>query len=289
MGLCRGVLACALSVPVMASAAAAPFTWSTAPGDCSFLAGGFGPGGGSGSEDPFPFFFSFGIGGGTNGAAAGGQAIFNASGVRFNFGTFQAMWYGNGASSYAIARGRLTFTPTVPNLSYSFGGFLTMLEEGVSSNLSTCAVELHPDYPHPPSLYTNNFAATGTCVLWTPGAPQLGAQTGDLVQGQQYVMNWEFKVIMTGDTDPTAKVAFKNKAGPYFEFRLYQRPCPGDLSGDGYVDDTDFVAFAAAYSIFDCADPAMPPGCPSDVNNDGFVDDADFVIFAQAYENLVCP
>jgi hypothetical protein len=94
---------------------------------------------------------------------------------------------------------------------------------------------------------------------------------------------------MTGQTDPTAVYEIKLKNGPHFRFRLYQRPCPGDLSGDGYVDDTDFVAFATAYNIFDCADPMMPPGCPSDVNGDGYVDDADFVVFAQAYENLVCP
>lgn len=66
-------------------------------------------------------------------------------------------------------------------------------------------------------------------------------------------------------------------------------PCPGDLNGDGFVDDSDFVFFVAAYNILDCADPAMPVGCPADLNGDGVVDDADFVVFVAGYDRLVCP
>ncbi len=66
-------------------------------------------------------------------------------------------------------------------------------------------------------------------------------------------------------------------------------PCPADFNADAFVDDADFVIFAAAYSLLDCADPAMPAGCPADLNRDSVVDDADFVIFATAYETLVCP
>lgn len=65
--------------------------------------------------------------------------------------------------------------------------------------------------------------------------------------------------------------------------------CVGDLNGDTFVDDSDFVIFASAYNILDCADPSMPAGCPADLNSDGFVDDTDFVIFAAAYNELVCP
>ncbi|MBL8876763.1 MAG: hypothetical protein JNM86_13285 [Phycisphaerae bacterium] len=65
--------------------------------------------------------------------------------------------------------------------------------------------------------------------------------------------------------------------------------CPGDLNADGLVDDADFVIFAAAYNLLDCADVSMPAGCPADLNSDGVVDDADFVIFAAAYNELVCP
>lgn len=64
--------------------------------------------------------------------------------------------------------------------------------------------------------------------------------------------------------------------------------CPADLTGEGFVEDADFVIFANAYNILDCEDAAMPLGCPADFNLDGFVDDADFVIFAAAYDALVC-
>lgn len=65
--------------------------------------------------------------------------------------------------------------------------------------------------------------------------------------------------------------------------------CAGDLNDDGFVDDADFVIFANAYNLLDCADPTMPSGCPADLNDDSFVDDADFVIFAAAYNELICP
>lgn len=65
--------------------------------------------------------------------------------------------------------------------------------------------------------------------------------------------------------------------------------CPADLNNDSLVDDADFVIFAAAYNILDCADPSMPAGCTADLNADGLVDDADFVVFVLAYDALLCP
>jgi hypothetical protein len=65
--------------------------------------------------------------------------------------------------------------------------------------------------------------------------------------------------------------------------------CPSDLTVDQQVDDADFVGFAGAYNILDCADPAMNLGCPADLNLDGVVDDSDFVLFAAAYNALLCP
>lgn len=65
--------------------------------------------------------------------------------------------------------------------------------------------------------------------------------------------------------------------------------CIGDMNCDGQVDDIDFVDFATAYDILDCADPSMPMGCPADMNGYGYVDDADFVLFANAYDSFVCP
>jgi len=68
-----------------------------------------------------------------------------------------------------------------------------------------------------------------------------------------------------------------------------QASCPGDLNGDGFVDDSDFVLFASAYNILDCTDPSMAAGCPADLNGDEFVDDSDFVVFVSAYNELICP
>lgn len=65
--------------------------------------------------------------------------------------------------------------------------------------------------------------------------------------------------------------------------------CWADLNCDKFVNDSDFVLFATAYNLLDCASPAMPPRCPADLNFDGFVDDVDFAIFATAYDALVCP
>jgi hypothetical protein len=69
---------------------------------------------------------------------------------------------------------------------------------------------------------------------------------------------------------------------------VFAIPCPADLFHDTVVDDLDFVEFAAAYNVLDCADAAMPPGCAADLNNDGFVDDADFLVFVVAYDAVLC-
>jgi len=70
----------------------------------------------------------------------------------------------------------------------------------------------------------------------------------------------------------------------------FKKRCPGDLNGDGFVDDADFVIFAFAYDTLLCPTfPALYSCCPADLNGDGFVDDADFVIFSAAYDALLCP
>ncbi|MBS0187599.1 MAG: hypothetical protein JSS51_05990 [Planctomycetes bacterium] len=68
---------------------------------------------------------------------------------------------------------------------------------------------------------------------------------------------------------------------------MANRSCPADLNNDGFVDDADFVAFAAAYNELIC--PTLPGLCMADLNDDGVVEDADFVIFAAAYDALLCP
>ncbi|MBS0191042.1 MAG: hypothetical protein U0573_03985 [Phycisphaerales bacterium] len=202
---------------------------------------------------------------------------------------YTSYWSG-GPAVQAAARGKMYFTPTVPNLSYTFNGFMPVVQLGSPSSMSAAAdVYLRENFPHGPYQYSNNVAYSGPCALWSPASPQFGTQTGDLIQGQQYELSWDFSLTMAHGGDPTADYRVKTKNGPYFQLLLYQRPCPGDLTGDGYVDDSDFAVFALAYNLLDCADPLMPPGCPSDLNHDGYVDDADFVLFADAYGQLLCP
>lgn len=57
--------------------------------------------------------------------------------------------------------------------------------------------------------------------------------------------------------------------------------CPADLNGDGVVDNSDFVVFTNAYSIF--------LSRSGDMNNDTFTDALDFVLFAAAYNDFACP
>ena len=66
------------------------------------------------------------------------------------------------------------------------------------------------------------------------------------------------------------------------------RVCLADLNADDFVDDVDFVWFAADYDTLVCSDPAMSPDCPSDFNGDGIVDDGDFVHLVGAYQILLC-
>lgn len=90
----------------------------------------------------------------------------------------------------------------------------------------------------------------------------------------------------TGFPGATATVAFDRQTIYAFTTRA---ACGADLTGDEFVDDSDFVVFADAYTLLICSDPAMPVGCPADLAKDGQVDDSDFVLFATAYEALVCP
>jgi len=73
----------------------------------------------------------------------------------------------------------------------------------------------------------------------------------------------------------------------YFYFNT-RGPCPADLNGDSFVDDSDFVLFVQAYDLLYCTDPASPDKCPADLTNDGIVVDDDFVAFVPAYDQLLC-
>jgi len=64
--------------------------------------------------------------------------------------------------------------------------------------------------------------------------------------------------------------------------------CLGDFTGEGIIDDEDFVTFNAAYNALLCDSPDMEEGCPCDMTNDGAVDEVDFEIFAAAYNGYFC-
>lgn len=214
-----------------------------------------------------------------------------ANGLRITIYDLRTSYYPFGPASNAALKGVLRFTPTVPNLSYTFNGFMNVVQTGSPASMSaTNAVTLTMLGGMFNVLETQYAGAyTGPCALWQPASPSWGPQSGVLYQGASYELAWDFSLLMSHGGDTTADFQVKLKNDPYFQFLLFQRPCNGDLNGDGYVDDSDFAAFAAAYDLFDCADPLMPPGCPADINNDGFVDDADFVLFVEAYDNLLCP
>lgn len=68
--------------------------------------------------------------------------------------------------------------------------------------------------------------------------------------------------------------------------------CPCDLNADGFVDDSDFVLFVAAYNELLCEHDRSPDrhgSCAADFTGDAMVDDSDFTIFANAYDDLICP
>ncbi|MBX3388873.1 MAG: transglutaminase domain-containing protein [Phycisphaeraceae bacterium] len=60
--------------------------------------------------------------------------------------------------------------------------------------------------------------------------------------------------------------------------------CAADFNSDGFVDDADFVIFAASYDLL-----TVPPAeAICDLNGDDFVDDVDFELFADAYDAVYC-
>ncbi len=65
------------------------------------------------------------------------------------------------------------------------------------------------------------------------------------------------------------------------EWASLSTPCPGDLNGDGLVNDADFNLFVGPY------DSLIDPR--ADLTGDGNTDDADFQVFVQAYNELLCP
>ncbi len=273
---------CALAAT---TASAAPFTVDSSSSWISLnsLSPGFAP---------LSYGSSFGIGTGVGWITA--ASVYNvsvlSSGVNLSIAELRTGYSPSFSTSTAQINVDVVFTPTVPNLSYTFDGYLDIVQEGSPTFMrASSTIDLSQMVGLGVIHYRNQHTYTGPCFLWQTEAQQLGTRSGDLAMGVPLRLSVRFSVQMTHGGDATAVFGAPPGATPFFRLNLYQRPCGGDLNADGFVDDDDFVLFAAAYSILDCADPAMPPGCPSDLDHDGFVDDSDFVLFAAAYESLLCP
>lgn len=128
-------------------------------------------------------------------------------------------------------------------------------------------------------IQTDLFGDDGcSSLIWTPEPFSPSVEVNDVLLT---VVNLEpGQALQTQNSSTVLETALV--CGPGTD-------CPGDLNNDGFVDDADFVLFAAAYDLLDCFDPSMPPGCPADLNGDDIVDDSDFVLFVAAYNELVCP
>lgn len=127
------------------------------------------------------------------------------------------------------------------------------------------------------------LTGTGVTVTGTPIPNAMGTQ----VTGLSFVIAADASLggRNVRVSNPDGNATFTN----FLTVNEVVVACPGDLNNDGFVDDADFVLFAAAYDLLDCTDPSMPAGCPADLNGDDFVDDSDFVLFSSAYDAFLCP
>lgn len=144
------------------------------------------------------------------------------------------------------------------------------------------------------SVVSVGTPASSTAVIGTNLLPASNIAEGGAVLGQVSLDSSQpagsYQVVYTITTsDQNIPGAIARPSLTLTVLGTIVASCPGDLNGDQFVDDADFVLFSAAYDLYDCADGSMPSGCPADLNSDGFVEDADFVLFAGAYDQFLCP
>lgn len=156
------------------------------------------------------------------------------------------------------------------------------------------------------SFLYDNFSANST-ILSASGDRIAFAYTVNFFQGLQAIYIWRNGMLsravgpgtkVNGKTVSNLRpcrsmlggfrVAFAADFSDGKQAIVVANICAGDFNDDGFVEDADFVEFAAAYNLLLCTDPIMPENCPGDLNGDGFVDDSDFVLFAAAYNALLC-
>ncbi|MBS0188981.1 MAG: PQQ-dependent sugar dehydrogenase [Planctomycetes bacterium] len=159
-----------------------------------------------------------------------------------------------------------------------------------------------------PGSPVSGFALAGTCVVggaWCMGQGLGSAYASTYFAGDftgKFIVNMSFDAAnrllevrpFLESPTPIAHIAISpmdaslyyiaySYNGPGTLRRIRRVSCPCDLTGDGVVDDADFVAFIPAYNTLECG-----PVCPADFNGDDRVDDADFELFVVAYNALIC-
>jgi hypothetical protein len=203
-------------------------------------------------------------------------------------------WYTGSCGGTLVGTGNpLVVSPSVTTT--YFARTRRTADNAVSAGCASVAVTVNPGpvAPTGASSSRNNFCqydtgnitlsasgGSGTTLRWFSGScagALVGTGNGLVIASPSvtttYFVRWENSCGVSGCASVTVNV----------------RSCPADFNCDQFVDDSDFVIFADAYTLLLCSDPSMPAGCPSDLNSDTFVDDADFVIFADAYAVLLCP
>ncbi|MGH7245039.1 MAG: M12 family metallopeptidase [Phycisphaerales bacterium] len=171
--------------------------------------------------------------------------------------TAQISWLGGGVLAYADASG--VNTPVVTNC-----------PDGAWMNVR---------------LVIDTFARNYDMYYGVSGGPQTKVGNDLPFRATTPSACWNYdriSFVLFGATTPNVSSYLDNVV-------VTSTICGADVNGDGYVDDSDFVAFAGAYDLLMCDDPAMLGGCPADLNGDGVVDDSDFVAFSSAYDALICP
>ena len=85
-------------------------------------------------------------------------------------------------------------------------------------------------------------------------------------------------------------VVYYNGYGWDYRFRIFdcEEPCEGDFDGDGDVDGSDLVIFAADFVRTDCCEPGAGR-CKGDFNKNCDVDESDLAKFAADLGRTDCP
>lgn len=238
---------------------------------------------------PFPAFIALSNGASGNGSTYSGVKTpnFNITGVQPGDAGQYACIFNAGCGQSVSKIVTLSVLGGPPQI------YFGPSDQSVCSTANTgfgCSATL-ANTPHTYQWQCENPANSNTWVAISPGSSlaSFGVPGATIVTPDNAVMGVLASNSLNALSNRKVRCAISNACGTTYTNIAMLKVCLGDANCDGIVDDSDFVDFALAYDLFDCADPNMPPGCPADLNGDGFVDDSDFVLFANAYDALLCP